>query len=354
MAYDLDRTELNHLLTPGIDPGARAAVIDFLLKNGPFPDDDNDVGHGHHHDNGEHGRWDHHIGYDAMVNVQETYDGVHLDPMAQVLNLTTATNSITTDSALKVIVENVATNADLTIHGADDVMIMAGAGNDHIDLSDSQGDDLVLGGHGNDSVIGGEGADSIYGGGGNDTIHGGGGDHQLIVGGGGSDDLYGGSGADDSVYGGQGSDLIVGGSGNYQLLAGGDGSDTLWGGSGSHDTVMGGNGPDDIHGGIGAHQLLLGANGNDTMFGGVGDYDTVSGGDGNDLIHVADHANGHDTVDGGGGNDTLKLDGRSTSDLAPHGFNINHGEVTLHFNDGQTVAVNNVENIVFTDKTYHI
>ena len=27
MAYDLDRTELNHLMTPNIDPGARAAVI---------------------------------------------------------------------------------------------------------------------------------------------------------------------------------------------------------------------------------------------------------------------------------------------------------------------------------------
>ena len=32
--YDLDRTELNHLLTPEIDPSVRAAIIDFLFKDG--------------------------------------------------------------------------------------------------------------------------------------------------------------------------------------------------------------------------------------------------------------------------------------------------------------------------------
>ena len=356
MAYNLDRTELNHLLTPNTDPGARAAVIDYLLKNGAFQDDDDDRGwrHGHDRDDDDDDRWGHHHhDRDETVKVQETYDGVHLDPDAQVLDLMTATNSVTTDSALKVIVENAATDGNLTVHGADDVMIVAGAGNDKIDLSDTQGDDIVLGGRGNDSITGGHGADSIYGGYGNDTIHAGDGDHQLIVGGHGYDALYGGSGADDSVYGGHGNDLIVGGSGNYQLLVGGDGSDTLWGGSGSHDTVMGGSGRDEIYGGTGAHQLLLGNSGSDTMFAGVGDYDTVKAGDGNDLIHMADHAHGHDTVDGGGGNDTLKLDGRSTGDLCQP-FHANHGEVVLHFNDGQTVNVSNVENIVFTDKTYHI
>ena len=30
--YDLDRTELNHLLTPNIDPSVRTAVLDYLYK----------------------------------------------------------------------------------------------------------------------------------------------------------------------------------------------------------------------------------------------------------------------------------------------------------------------------------
>src|SRR5436305_7441805 len=155
MAYDLDRTELNHLMTPNIDPGARAAVIDYLLKNGAFQDNDDDDdhghGHGHHHDDddrwGGHDRddddrWGHHHHHheDPTVQVQETYDGVHLDPNAQVLDLTTATNSVTTDSALKVIIENTTANAHLTGHGADDVMIVAGHGNDTIDSSDTSAD----------------------------------------------------------------------------------------------------------------------------------------------------------------------------------------------------------------------
>jgi Ca2+-binding RTX toxin-like protein len=319
MAYDLDRTELNHLLSPNIDPGAQAAVIDYLLKNGALEGDDDDdrgLSYGRERDDDDN-RWgqQHHYGYNETVKVQETYDGVHLDPDAQVLDLTAAANSVTTDSALKVIVENTATDAHLTVHGADDVMIVGGAGDDSIDLSDTHGDDIVLGGRGNDSITGGHGADSIYGGHGNDTIHAGDGDYQLIV--------------------------------------GGDGSDTLWGGLGSHDTVMGGNGHDEIHGGAGAYQLLVGGGSNDTMFAGVGDYDTVRGGDGDDLIHIAAHANGHDTVDGGSGNDTLKLDGRSTGDLTQP-FHGSHGETVLHFTDGQTVTVSNVENIVFTDKTFHI
>src|SRR5579862_8996736 len=102
MAYDLDRTELNHLLTPNIDAGARAAVIDYLLQNGAFQDDDDDRGrhhgrddddhgwhhgrdrdrddhdHGRHHGNDrydDHDRWGHHHEHhDPVVNVQESYD----------------------------------------------------------------------------------------------------------------------------------------------------------------------------------------------------------------------------------------------------------------------------------------
>jgi hypothetical protein len=34
--YDLDRTELNHLLTPNIDPSIRTAILDYVF-NGVTP-----------------------------------------------------------------------------------------------------------------------------------------------------------------------------------------------------------------------------------------------------------------------------------------------------------------------------
>ncbi len=89
MAYNLDRTELNHLLTPNIDPGARAAVIDYLLKNGAFQDDDDDSGgrhghdrddddrgysHAHGRDDDDYGRWGHHH-HDPMTVKVDISDG---------------------------------------------------------------------------------------------------------------------------------------------------------------------------------------------------------------------------------------------------------------------------------------
>ena len=143
--YDLDRAELNHLLTPNIDAAARAAVIDYLLANGSFEDDDHGHGHDHdHHDGFGHddrdffGRNDHHDHHDSDPTVKvEISDGSEgLDPKAQVLDLTSATNTVTTDAALKVIVENVSGNADLTVHGDHDVLIVTGDGNDHITLQE--------------------------------------------------------------------------------------------------------------------------------------------------------------------------------------------------------------------------
>ena len=158
--YDLDRTELNHLLSSNIDAGARAAVVDYLLEHGGFEDDDDDHGHDHndhgHHDLddgrdffGGHGQDDH----DPTVKVQISDGTQGLDPKAQVLDLTSASNTVTTDAALKVIVENVAGDANLTVHGENDVMIVTGDGNDHVTLQDS-GNDIVLTGSGNDVIAG--------------------------------------------------------------------------------------------------------------------------------------------------------------------------------------------------------
>src|SRR5947207_2770935 len=98
--YDLDRTELNHLLTPNIDPAARAAVVDYLLNNGGFNDDDDDDQHHGHHDHDDHGHHashHHHHDDDPTVTVQISDGSQPLDPDAQVLNLTTANNTVTTD-----------------------------------------------------------------------------------------------------------------------------------------------------------------------------------------------------------------------------------------------------------------
>src|ERR1700739_2019657 len=196
--YDLDRTELNHLLTPNIDAGARAAVIDYLLANGGFGDDDHGHDYDHHDRFGHDGRdffdrHDHHDHHDPDPTVKvEISDGTEgLDPKAQVLDLTSASNTVTTDAALKVIVENVAGDANLTVHGENDVMIVSGDGNDHVTLQDS-GNDIVLAGSGHDVIQGGDDADSIYGGKGDDLLMAGTGDHQLLVGGTGNDTLIGG------------------------------------------------------------------------------------------------------------------------------------------------------------------
>src|ERR1700754_5229244 len=105
--YDLDRTELNHLLSSNIDAGARAAVVDYLLQHGGFEEDDHDHGHGHNdHGHDDHGHHDHghndHGGHndrdffghqgrdndDPSVKVQISNGGQGLDPKADVLVLT--------------------------------------------------------------------------------------------------------------------------------------------------------------------------------------------------------------------------------------------------------------------------
>lgn len=297
--YDLDRTELNHLLSPNIDPAAQKAVIDYLLQKGTFEEH----GHGHHHGD-EHGH--------PTIDVQISDGTDPVDPDAQLLVLTSETSTVTTGGDLKAIVENVAGDANLTVHGSNDVMIVTGAGNDHVTLQDT-GDDIVIAGKGNDVI-------------------------QLGAG-------------EDSVYGGAGNDSLVGGTGGHQLLVGGDGSDTLLGGEGGHSTLVGGSGDDLLIAGSGGHMLLEGGRGNDTMYAGTGG-DTMEGGGGNDLFHIAADPHGHDTVDGGSGNDTIKFDDYASSQV--NSMHTSHGETIITFKDGLQVTVTHVENLVFTDKTEHL
>jgi Ca2+-binding RTX toxin-like protein len=314
--YDLDRVELNHLLSPNVDPSVRAAVLDNLFNNDDHRTeghDDDDDGRGRDHDNDrDHGGNDHfHFSHVKRVEVQISNGTDPLDPHANVLDLTSAHATVTTDANLEAIVQNVSGNSDLTVFGHADVMIATGTGDNKITLNDS-GDDVVLTGRGNDTVYGGAGHDSIYGGG--------------------------------------GSDSLVAGSGGHQLLVAGDGSDTLYGGDGAYDTLIGGAGKDQIHAGNGQHQLVDGGAGNDTIWAGSGG-DSLYGGDGNDVFHIATHQ-GNDTVDGGSGHNVIDFDNRASTDVAS--LHTHAGVTVIHFTDGQTVTASHVQDLVFTDTDHKL
>jgi Ca2+-binding RTX toxin-like protein len=164
-----------------------------------------------------------------------------------------------------------------------EVDVVAGAGNDHVDLSGvgtvtgfgqrdlpggfghgtgaaadlGEGNDtyvggasafnLVLAGGGDDHLVGGALRDSLQGGAGNDTGSAGAG-RDILVGGVGRDKLNGGL-DDDLLSGNAGDDLLIGGAG-ADLLGGGAGMDRLIGGPGP-DQLIGGPGKDRLNGGPG-------------------------------------------------------------------------------------------------------
>src|SRR5262249_19864159 len=100
--YDLDRTELNHLLTPNIDSSARTAVLDYLF-NGVTPashianEGDHGNGGGNACDDDKHtshGKTGPVTGKTVEVQVG---DAQHLDKDAVVLDLVSPNNIVTTD-----------------------------------------------------------------------------------------------------------------------------------------------------------------------------------------------------------------------------------------------------------------
>jgi len=163
-----------------------------------------------------------------------------------------------------------------------------------VNLTGSDGNNLLHGSDLGDTLSGGVGNDTLVGHGGNDLLTGG------------PDDAW---YDDDSISGGAGNDTIKGGAGSDQLN-GDDGNDILHGGSNA-DTERGGNGNDQLFGDAG-DDYLDGGDGDDTLDGGVGNdilYDTsgsnvLRGGDGNDRLYGGG-TNGTSLLDGGAGNDTL-------------------------------------------------
>jgi len=145
------------------------------------------------------------------------------------------------------------------------IEVLAGEGNDQVDLSSSLVPCYILGGAGNDTLIGGAASDTLSGGGGRDSLAGNAGNDRL----GGmthNDTLLGGDG-DDRLYGDAGDDWLLG-QGNVDRLWGGDGNDTLEGGS-SNDKLFGEAGIDFLHGGN-HNDYLDGGTGADHLFGDAG------------------------------------------------------------------------------------
>ncbi len=214
-----------------------------------------------------------------------------------------------------------------TYHGVQSILVMAGAGQDTVDLTGIEVSATVHGGDGDDTLKAGRGGGVYYGDDGNDTITSeaagsdfagvadefyGGGGNDVLTGWEGEDELYGDEG-NDVLYGGADDDILTGGGGNDFLeggagadeLNGDDGADELLGGDGG-DTLKGGEGDDLLEGGAGNDQLIGNA-GNDTLEGGLGD-DVLVGDDGtitSTLRITGVSGAGNDTLSGGPGNDTL-------------------------------------------------
>src|SRR3989442_151813 len=237
-----------------------------------------------------------------------------------------------------------------------DFKIVAGDGNDSVDLRGSTGNNTLIAGNGNDLIAGGGGSNVIIAGDGNDVIQtpfvqpgqpgsnfikvGNGNDtitvrglDSTIVAGGGLDTIYGGPG-NDIISVSVGTDWQGASIGLWDLIALGDGNNIFDGGS-SADIVTFGLGNNTIIGGSGPHPIFqfganiifpasaqnytaeqLAAAGDDLIVGGPNDdlieggygNNTIYGGAGNDFITagLSSTPGHHNVVFGGAGDDTIR------------------------------------------------
>ncbi|MGI9273667.1 MAG: calcium-binding protein, partial [Endozoicomonas sp.] len=123
-------------------------------------------------------------------------------------------------------------------------------------------------------------------------------DNHLV--GGHKNDTLKGLGGNDRLEGEDGDDTLLGGTGN-DLLEGGAGNDSLSGGEGE-DRLLGGDGDD----------VLSGNSGNDRLYGGAGN-DRLLGGAGTDEYHIGLNT-GRDEIETGGGQDGVILDAGITKE----------------------------------------
>jgi len=149
-------------------------------------------------------------------------------------------------------------------------------GDDILDASDGQGNNLLDGGSGNDRLFGNN----------NDTLKGGVGEDELFAldssgfntleGGEDNDRLFVVEGSNNKLDGGTGNDrLIVSDGSGHNTLLGGTGNDLLDVSNGTGNNSLEGNEGDDV---------LIGGLGSDRLFGGIGDDSLFAGKKGSQLI----------------------------------------------------------------------
>jgi Ca2+-binding RTX toxin-like protein len=141
----------------------------------------------------------------------------------------------------------------------------------------------------------------------------------------------------DTINGGDGADIIYGMSG-HDYLSGGNDDDTIFGGTGN-DHILGDEGHDTLNGDEG-EDCIEGGAGNDTIDGGSGD-DHINGGHDMDTIY----GSGGDFVDGGSGGDdfdTLVVDDVDFIEYT----STDEEDGIVHFNNGETLVFEDIENIV--------
>ncbi len=121
-----------------------------------------------------------------------------------------------------------------------------------------------------------------------------------------------------------------------------------------HYTLDGGDGNDLLNFSGSASSLIEGGNGNDTVAIFGSGASSLDGGVGDDKFVYTASAGTNDTIDGGAGSDTVSFQGKSwTNDVASETTD-GSGVTTIVFtpgSGGNTVFVQNVEQLNFTDKT---
>ncbi len=173
------------------------------------------------------------------------------------------------------------------LYASQDDQVFGFEGDDTLDASNGQGNNLLDGGSGNDRLVGsdndtlrgGIGADSLVavGSSGFNILEGGGDDDELFVVQGSNNKLDGGLGNDElTVLDGNGYNTLLGGIGNDFLnVSNGIGNNRLEGGEGD-DILIGGLASDRLFGGSGDDSLLGGTNGSQ-----------LTGGTGKDRFYIA-------------------------------------------------------------------
>lgn len=270
---------------------------------------------------------------------------------------------------------------------------------ERVDLSQSSGSNLIVGGAGSNTLIGGSGADIIIVGGsangnnrptidnpqatgnstvsagaGNDTIIGSAGSNTIDAGDG-NDLIFGGPiGVDSSnnplwnstVSGNSSSNVLVGGQGNNTIVAGTQG-DLIYGSTqeattqststGGNNLIYSGAGNDTIHTGGGNNTVIISSGTNEVYAGAGQDVISVHGGnnsiqsgDGADSIHIQ---SGNNTVLAGNGNNTLILSSGTNSITAGSGqdvVSVHGGNNTIQTGDGaDSIYVQNGNNTILAE-----